>query len=48
MIGALIVTFNPDLDVLLRNIQAIRQQVNRVLIVDNGSKNINEIRNMIT
>lgn len=48
MIGALIVTYNPDLDVLLHNIQAIGQQVNRVLVVDNGSENMIEIKNIIT
>lgn len=46
MIGALIVTYNPDLDMLLRNILAIKQQVDQVMIVDNGSKNIKEIKNI--
>lgn len=48
MIGALIVTFNPDLNTLLRNIQSIRQQVDQVILVDNGSENVIEIKKLVT
>ncbi|SUO89534.1 glycosyltransferase family 2 protein [Streptococcus uberis] len=39
-----IVTFNPEMQRLTENINAIKSQVDRVLIVDNGSKNLKEIR----
>ena len=38
-----IVTYNPDINRLIENINAIAPQVNRVLIVDNGSNNHEEI-----
>lgn len=37
-----IVTYNPDLEVLCKNIGAIYNQVDKVFIVDNASKNINQ------
>ncbi|NBA11172.1 glycosyltransferase [Weissella confusa] len=42
-IGALIVTFNPDMDRLDQNITAVKDQVETIVIVDNGSINIKEI-----
>ena len=42
-----IVTFNPDLERLKENISAITEQVQQVLIVDNGSNNILEIKLMV-
>ncbi|WP_051006313.1 glycosyltransferase [Liquorilactobacillus vini] len=47
-IGALIVTYNPEVSKLLSNIKAISPQVDRVVVVDNGSinyKNIIEVTN---
>lgn len=47
-IGALIVTYNPEISKLFSNINAISQQVDRVVVVDNGSinyKNIIEVTN---
>lgn len=44
MIYAGIVTYNPNIELLKQNIEAIRAQVNSVLISDNGSKNFTEIR----
>lgn len=41
LIGALIVTYNPEIKTLLVNIQAIVSQVDYVLIIDNGSANAN-------
>lgn len=38
-----IVTFNPDKERLLENISAINNQVGKLVIVDNGSDNIDEI-----
>lgn len=38
-----IVTYNPDIDRLEENIDAIKPQVEGVLIFDNGSNNVNEI-----
>lgn len=46
MIGALIVTFNPDIEVLKSNVDAIAKQVDVLVIVDNGSNNLNEIETL--
>lgn len=43
-IGSVIVSYNPKVDLLNENIDAIISQVDAVLIVDNGSKNIERIR----
>lgn len=43
-IGAIIVTYNPDIDRLAENIAMVLNQFNNLLIVDNNSQNINEIR----
>ena len=45
-IGALIITYNPDLIVLKKNFEAIKDQVDEIAIVDNGSNNINKILNI--
>ena len=42
-IAATIITYNPDIEELSVNIDAIVYQVNAVIIVDNGSVNIHEI-----
>lgn len=36
-----IVTYNPDIDRLKENIDAVKKQTNHILIVDNGSNNYN-------
>lgn len=41
--GALIVTYNADASILEQNIRSIIGQVDNVLVVDNGSDNINAI-----
>lgn len=41
-----IVTYNPDIDKLMMNFYAIKPQVDAVVIVDNGSSNIHELRNV--
>lgn len=46
MILAGIVCFNPDILGLKRNIAAIAPQVDKILIVDNGSFNIESIKNI--
>lgn len=43
-----IVTYNPDVDRLKKNIDAVAKQVRIVFIVDNHSNNIAEIRNLQT
>ena len=43
-----IVTFNPDLIDLRKNIEAITEQVGKVIIVDNGSSNTREIDKLIS
>ena len=42
-----IVTFNPELNLLNKNIKAIESQVKKVILVDNGSKNKKEIEQII-
>ncbi|WP_424349047.1 glycosyltransferase family 2 protein [Latilactobacillus sp. 5-91] len=46
-VGAIIVTFNPDINGLKRNINAIYNQVDRVVIVDNGSNNLDDIKELL-
>lgn len=41
-----IVSFNPNLNLLKRNIEAIQSQVSDIFIVDNGSSNATEVRNL--
>ena len=43
MIAASIVLYNPDLALLQRNIEAVSGQVDRIIIIDNGSKNRQQI-----
>lgn len=45
--GAIIVTFNPVIELLKSNINAIVDQVDALILVDNGSKNIEEIEKLI-
>jgi rhamnosyltransferase len=42
-----IVTFNPDIVLLGKNIRAIKDQVNQVVICDNGSKNLPAIKTRV-
>lgn len=44
MIGGVIVTYNPNIVLLSKNINAVTDQVDKLLIVDNGSENIKEIK----
>lgn len=46
-IGAGIVLFNPDIERLKQNIEAIADQVIEVIVVDNHSDNINDIKKLI-
>lgn len=43
-----IVSFNPDIQILKENILSIHNQTDSVVIFDNGSKNINEINNVVS
>lgn len=43
-----IVLYNPDLNRLKDNIEAIQNQVSKILFVDNGSNNISEIEAFLT
>lgn len=45
--AAIIVSYNPDVELLKRNIEAISDQVEKVIIYDNSSNNITEISNLI-
>lgn len=42
-----IVTYNPDLSRLKENIEAILPQVNEIVVVDNGSKNLQKIKGLL-
>lgn len=42
-IAAIIVTYNPDIDVLSKLVSTLCKQVNRIIIVDNNSKNATDI-----
>lgn len=46
-LSAVIITYNPDIQVLIENIGQIQPQVDQVVIIDNGSKNIDFIRNSV-
>ncbi|XZO08075.1 glycosyltransferase [Weissella paramesenteroides] len=46
VIGGIIVTYNPEIRLLIENISAVLNQFSDVLIVDNGSKNIDQIRSI--
>ncbi|MDF8366780.1 glycosyltransferase [Weissella paramesenteroides] len=46
IIGGIIVTYNPEIKLLTENISAVLNQFSSVLIVDNGSQNINQIRSI--
>lgn len=47
-VGAGIVSYNPIKDILLKNLEILLNQVNKVVIVDNNSSNSEEIENLIT
>lgn len=47
MILASIITFNPDIDLLIKNIQSISPQVDKVLVIDNYSFNRNKIISVV-
>lgn len=46
-IGAVIITYNPNINVLKSNIDAIESQIFELILVDNGSKNIVDITNEV-
>ena len=46
-IAAGIVTYNPDINRLMKNLSAVIEQVGIVFIFDNGSKNIDEIEKAV-
>ena len=46
MNGACIITYNPDIIRLKENIQAIVPQVDGIVVVDNGSRNIEDIKTL--
>ena len=47
VVMAAIVTFNPQIERLKENIEAVRDQVELLLVFDNGSKNVEEIEKII-
>jgi rhamnosyltransferase len=45
---AAIVLFNPEIERLNQNIEAIFNQVDDVVLIDNGSSNLNEVKENVT
>lgn len=45
-IGSVIVTYNPKLDILRKNIQRVKGQVDECILVDNNSNNIDEVKSL--
>ena len=46
-IGAVIVTYNPNILILIKNIEALVPQVDKIIVVDNNSENYKSIENLI-
>lgn len=46
MIFSITVTFNPELDLLTDQLYALENQVDKIIIIDNNSKNINDIKSV--
>ena len=46
MISSITVTYNPDIECLRQQLLSVRKQVELCVIVDNGSNNIIEIKNL--
>lgn len=42
-----IISFNPNLNLLKKNIEAIQLQVSDIFVIDNGSNNVNEIESLL-
>lgn len=47
-VAAGIVIYNPEISKLQENIESIRDQVMQIIIYDNGSSNINDVKNMLS
>ncbi|MEY0174297.1 rhamnosyltransferase [Providencia rettgeri] len=47
-IASIIVTFNPDIDILIKSVNSISSQTETLFIIDNASKNINDIEKTIS
>lgn len=43
-----IITYNPEIELLNKNIRSIKDQVDEVLIVDNHSTNVDDIRQLVS
>lgn len=48
MIGSLIITYNPEIELLQKNLLSTHNQIERILIVDNGSQNIDNITKLLS
>lgn len=46
--AAVIVSYNPDIELLVKNVDAIQKQVDRVLLFDNASKNVDIVEEAIS
>ncbi|MCK8604571.1 glycosyltransferase family 2 protein [Leuconostoc citreum] len=47
LIGCVIISYNPKISLLKENIDAIIQQVDQILVVDNGSNNITDVKKLV-
>ena len=45
-IAATIVTFNPDIGLLHKVFASVVKQVSQIYVIDNGSRNVEKIRNI--
>lgn len=43
-----IITFNPEIQLLKKNIESMKNQVDKIIIVDNFSSNVDEIKSIVT
>ena len=45
-IFGMIITYNPDLDQLKKNLLSVKEQVDKLMLFDNASYNYSEIENL--
>lgn len=45
--GAIIVTFNPNINILKDNISSVINQVDTIVVLDNGSSNVKNIELLV-
>ena len=48
MISSITVTYNPDVEILIKQLTRLINQVDQIFVVDNFSRNIKEIKEKIS